>query len=67
MQFWQKTSAGEMKGKLSGLTKSNLFETLRQERVNKNLSIHMPKSPPKHPLVLLLSSQKDGENNLLPD
>ena len=46
--------------------KSNIFNTLGHERRHKYLSIHMPKSPPKHPLVLLLSSKTTSKNTPVP-
>jgi len=44
--------------------KSILSELLGHERGHKYLSYHGFKSHPKHPLVLLLTSGKDGFNSL---
>jgi len=56
-----KPTKGRKKGHSVDLLKPNLFETLGHERRHKYLSNHVCKGPTKHPLVLLLSSQKDNK------
>jgi len=54
-----------MKEVLDQQLKSMLSEILGHEREHKYLSGHGFKSHPKHPLVLVLSSQKDKKNTLI--
>jgi len=55
----------KIKEVLDGPIKSMLSEILGHERRHKYLSDHGFKSHPKHPLVLILSSQKGTKNTLV--
>lgn len=55
----------EMKEVLDQQLKAMLSEILGHERGHKYLSGHGFKSHPKHPLALVLSSQKDKKNTLV--
>ena len=56
----------ELREELDHQIKSILSEILQHGRGHKYLSDHGFKSHPKHPLVLVLPSQKDKQNTLLP-
>ena len=56
----------ELKEDLDHQLKSILSEILQLGRGHKYLSDQGFKPHPKHPLVLVLSSQKDKQNTLLP-
>jgi len=59
------TAQSELREELDHQLKSILSEILQHGRGHKYLSDHGSKSHPKHPLVLVLPSQKDKKNTLL--
>jgi len=60
-----KTVASELRKELDHQLKSILSEILQHGRGHKYLLDHGFKPHPKHPLVLVLSSQKDKQNTPL--